>query len=112
MLETCVLMKILSMIKIKKLISMNFQIFACYGCRIFRCPIFNNTQDIKEDCIKHVQVCIRVSSIVKRGVSSQFYEIRELEGRVSEIQIREIIHIEVLRCLVKLQGLGYGQIDQ
>ena len=37
-------------------------------------------------------------------VGSRLYEIRDCRRRVSEIEIREILNIEVLKCLAKLMG--------
>ena len=41
----------------------------------------------------------------KRGASSQPDELQESEGRVSELEIQEMMHMEVLKCLVKLVGV-------
>ena len=56
---------------------------------------------------------IAISTLRRRATSTfQFYVIRKFRDRVSEMEVQEIIHVEVLRCLVKLNGLGYSQIDQ
>ena len=50
-----------------------------------------------------------LNRILKRADSLQFYEFLEFEGPISGMEVQEIIHTEVLNCLVKLRGAAYAR---
>ena len=52
------------------------------------------------------------SSVEHKNASSPPNDIQEFQGHIPESEIRKDIHIGVLRCLVKLRGFAFSQIDQ